>query len=485
MTRIRALVLVAGLAGCTAPGPMPAAPAGGNADDGILRDLRNDGKTDESGHAVNAIVVEAETFCHGAGGVVEGGYRSDTAEGVVCDGTFPTLPTEDLIVNLRLRASGYDVTSTSDVVAAMIRTDNGSTTRSLTGRSFRGEGEWTFLPIELTHDGGDVHLTIATYGRGVVEIDYAEAFINRFPVALGPGSGVLADNDIVTVESPLHDAAPVLVVNGRDVKLDDLLTAGTATRYDTTYRSVFSIAVGTLAAGDASDLDLFARAATDVTPTARMRVYRSALPCLYEGDANGRKVLVTGFQPFPVDEGHDNVSGVAVTALDPSTLNGAKVMRLVLPVEYDGSPAIVASAIARCSPDVVISFGQGDGGIDLEHTAYNLKDTAELTDNRGRFQAGVPIDPTAPTSRPSTLPLDRIKDALMMMPQGPLGALSINDSDDPGRYVCNDTFFGNVSAQGPSRAGFIHLPYTTDFNERTRPAWGQLVAAAVQAAVSN
>jgi pyrrolidone-carboxylate peptidase len=489
VTRLRALLLLAGLAGCSAPAAMPMFPAasGVDPDDGLLRDFRKDQKTDEAGHPVNAVVLEAETFCHGSGGVVDGGYRSDTTAGVVCDGTLPLQTNDDLIVNIRLRASGYDASSTDDVVAATLRTSYGAKTESLTGRSFRAEGQWMFLPLALSYENGDAQLTIETFGRGAIELDYIETFPNQFPVALGPGSGVLDDAAVVTIEGPLHDAPPVLTVNGRDAKLVELLMAGTATRDDTTYRSLYSVAVGTLAAGDANDLDILVGAMDQPQPTARMHVYRTAPPCVYQGDERGRKVLVTGFQPFPVDEAHDNVSGVAVMALDASPLRGAQVMRLVLPVEYDGSPALVASAISRCAPDVVISFGQGDDGIALERTAYNLKASGELTDNRGHFQAGVVIDPAAPPTRPSTLPLDRIKAALTALPQdGALGQIAVADSEDPGRYVCNDTFFGALDAVGTRTiAGFIHLPYTSDFTLETRAAWGQVVRTIIEAAVAD
>ena len=254
------------------------------------------------------------------------------------------------------------------------------------------------LPLPISNDGGQVSFAVETFGKGAVELDYAEIFPNQFPVALGPGSSVLGDEDVVTIEGPLKADPPKLTVNGRDVKLADLLADHSATRDDTTYRSLYSVTVGTLAAGDATDLDVFATAPSDSAPTAR-GLYHRAPPCMFAGDAGGRKVLLTGFQTFPVAETHENVSGVAVTALDPSTLMGAQVMRLVIPVEYDNAPAIVASAITRCAPDVVISFGQGDGAIDLEHTAFNLKDTPAKTPTTATRQAGaVPIDPSAPTS---------------------------------------------------------------------------------------
>jgi pyroglutamyl-peptidase len=281
----------------------------------------------------------------------------------------------------------------------------------------------------------------------------------------------------------------VLSIGNGPIDLAALVAAGTAQRTDTSYRTIYQLPVSALRAlAPAADLDLFARGPADPSSTARMHVYYGAPRCVFEGDPQGRKVLITGFDPFPVVANHDNVSAVAVRGLDPSRLVGAKVLRLILPVEYDGAPAIVADAIQRCSPEVVIDFGQGDDSISLERTAYNLKDTSAYVDNRGRFQAGVPIEAGGPAQRASGLPLDRILAALSARPLDPaIGALQIAYSDDPGRYVCNDTFFGVLGATtGTStRAGFIHLPYTTNFDDASRAAWGELVRAVVQAAAAN
>src|SRR5690606_33560951 len=108
------------------------------------------------------------------------------------------------------------------------------------------------------------------------------------------------------------------------------------------------------------------------TFAARMQLHREPAPCRYEGDPAGVKVLITGFQPFPADGWHDNVSAIAVTSLEPSQLRGAQVMRVVMPVEYDRAAAQVTELIERCAPAAVISFGQGGGSIALEEIAYNL-----------------------------------------------------------------------------------------------------------------
>jgi pyroglutamyl-peptidase len=169
-----------------------------------------------------------------------------------------------------------------------------------------------------------------------------------------------------------------------------------------------------------------------------------------------------------------------VRALRPEVIDGARVMRLILPVEYDRAAAAVRDAIERCAPVAVVSFGQGGAAIALEEIAYNLKDTGEIAggvpDNRGVIAAAVPIDPDAPARRAGSLPLDAIDRALRDLGETPWR------SDDPGRYICNDVFFTAAGAIGPGgRAGFVHLPYTTRFDDPGR--WGRIAAAVVGAVV--
>jgi pyroglutamyl-peptidase len=168
--------------------------------------------------------------------------------------------------------------------------------------------------------------------------------------------------------------------------------------------------------------------------------------------------------------------------MNPANLRGAQVMRLVLPVEYDRAPNAIVEVIERCAPDIVISFGQGGGAIALEQRAYNLQDTGEISggvpDNRGVIRASVEIDETAPATRDTLLPLDKINEALEALGESP------RMSTDPGRYICNNTMFLNIGAMADrGRGGFIHLPYTTQFDDAVRTRFAKVVEAAIQATV--
>ncbi|HEV7557979.1 MAG TPA: hypothetical protein VGO00_21075, partial [Kofleriaceae bacterium] len=315
----------------------------------------------------------------------------------------------------------------------------------------------------------------------VVELDYVEVFPQRFGLVLAPGSGVFGDGDQLTFEA--SHALTKIEADGIDLTdaFNVLVTAGTATQTSTEFRTLSMVDAGDLlpSRGAISELDV--HTSSDVS---RMQLRRAVAPCNFVGDAGGTKVLVTGFQPFPADASHDNVSGVAVTAVDPSHLHDTQLMKLVLPVEYDLAAAEVTDAIARCQPSLVISFGQGGDAIALEEIAYNLQDTGEVSggvpDNRGIIRAAVPIDASAAATRDTLLPIDAIETALDAIGEAP------QHSRDPGRYVCNNVFFADVGAMtGHGRAGFIHLPYTVDFDDAVRARFAKVVETAVQTAVDT
>ena len=445
----------------------------------MFRDF-TDGKFDAAGHPLNAAVVAASALCPSAGAA--SGDTIVLARG--CDGVLPnTALFGDLEVNARFRvdAHGADPIATFVVVSSdghLLATD------TLTATRLRDTGSWIDFGLGWTGDATTARISIMPGAGASIELAYVETFPRRFGLAIAPGSGPIADTDVLEFEFAKDRSVNTISLDGSDMSatLAQLLASGTATRADTDFRSAIVLPVGALASmrGDIAEL----RVATDAA-AARVQLRRSPPPCAFEGDASAAtKVLVTGFQPFPADSSHENVSGVAVSALDPSSLRGARVMRLVLPVEYDRAAAEVADAIARCGPDVVISFGQGGDAIALEEVAYNLQDTGEVAggvpDNRGIVRAATPIDAAAPATRDTLLPLDTIDKAMQAIGEAP------QHSRDPGRYVCNNVMFadlGAIATGSGARAGFIHLPYTETFDDATRTRFAKVVAAAIQATV--
>lgn len=447
---------------------------------GLLRDFL-DGKFDSAGHPLNARVIEAESLCPTAGVPHNGAIRM--SNGSLCIGTLSgSEQNGDLVASLRLSIKAHP-SSGAIVSAAIVRSDGEILSNATLTTSRLRNATWVDMPLTWVSSGQPVTVRVQPAPGAIVDIDYVEVFPERFGLVASPGSGTYRDADKLIFELPRSRKLDRVLLDGTDItqRMTQLISDGKAKRTQTPYRTLVEVAISDLAAErkDSSELELRAGALA-----ARMQLRKVAPPCKYEGDPNGVKVLVTGFQPFPADGWHENVSAVAVTALDPSRLRGAQVMRVVMPVEYDRAAAEVTDIIARCQPKAVLSFGQGGGAIALEQVAYNLQDTGEVAggvpDNRGIIRASVQIDPAAPATRETLLPLDEIRDALESIGESP------QPSTDPGRYICNNVMFADIGAmQGRGVAGFIHLPYTTQFDAATKQRYGRVVEASVQATVDS
>ena len=470
-------VAAAILAGCTVEGPGADAPAADDPNAGLLRDFL-DGKFDSAGHPVNARVTEAEALCPGAGASLDGAIRLTDAS---CQGPLGGAEQRgELVASLRIHVAAHPASGT--IVSAAVLDAGGEVlaTAELTAARLR-QATWLDMPLVWTSEGRPVTVRVTPAAGAVIDLDYVEVFPERFGLVISPGSGTFADDDRLVFELPPSRKLDRVMLDRVDVtdRMADLLAAGKATQTATEYRKIIEVGIGDLAGerGDVAELELRAGSLA-----ARIQLRRAGAACTYEGDPTGAKVLVTGFQPFPADGWHDNVSGVAVTALDPAQLRGVRVMRVVLPVEYDRAAAQLAELVERCAPNIVISFGQGGDAIALEEVAYNLQDTGEVAggvpDNRGIIRAAVQIDPAAPATRDTLLPLGAIEDALVAIGEQP------HRSRDPGRYICNNVMFAGVGAMASRGiAGFIHLPYTTQFDPATRERYAAVVRAAIQATV--
>jgi pyroglutamyl-peptidase len=451
---LAAVVIASLIGGCASE---PAAASDPNA--GLLRDFL-DGKYDSAGHPLNAKINTGICAAFPCTAKILGGEQAG-----------------DLIANARIAVHDHAATGTIVTIDVL---DGASVvgTTTLSVEQLR-DGEMD-VPVTWSSNGDAVSIRI-TPNAATIDVDYVEVFPQRFGLVLAPGSGVVGDDDHLTFELPTSQKITMVELDGQDITTAfEALNLAPVT---TSFRKLFDVAVADIAPmrGDVAELKIHT-----ATETSRLQLRRSAPACAYVGDPAAPKVIVTGFQPFPADDFHDNVSGVAVSSLDLTAVHGAQVMRIILPVEYDRAAAEVSDAISRCQPDVVISFGQGGDAIALEHTAYNLQDTGEVSggvpDNRGIIRAAQPIDSNAPATRPTLLPLDKIMTALVDLNEQP------QDSTDPGRYICNNVMFADLAAiatQGHGRAGFIHLPYTTDFDAATKARFAKVVQTAIETTVAN
>jgi pyroglutamyl-peptidase len=171
-----------------------------------------------------------------------------------------------------------------------------------------------------------------------------------------------------------------------------------------------------------------------------------------------RRVLITGFEPF----GGERVNPAleAVRRLDGRWLEdvGVRVIAGEVPTVFRRSVEVLAQAIERVEPDVVICVGQAGGRshITPERVAINVDD-ARIPDNAGQQPVDEPIVQNGPAAYFSTLPIKRIVSALRE------AGIPATVSNTAGTYVCNHLFYGLMHllhTRWPRvRGGFIHIPY--------------------------
>jgi pyroglutamyl-peptidase len=171
--------------------------------------------------------------------------------------------------------------------------------------------------------------------------------------------------------------------------------------------------------------------------------------------AGPRPVLVTGFEPF--DGENVNPSWEICRAL-PAAVAHAPIARLLVPTEFRRAIEVVAEAIVRIEPGLVILVGQAGGRPDMsvERVAINVDD-ARIADNAGAQPVDEAIAPAGPAAYFATVP---IKSMVAAMRDAGVPA---EVSNSAGTYVCNHLLYGVLhflAASGrDARAGFIHVPW--------------------------
>jgi len=169
-------------------------------------------------------------------------------------------------------------------------------------------------------------------------------------------------------------------------------------------------------------------------------------------------VLVTGFEPFGGDA--RNPSWEVCERL-PGSIAGLRVERQRVPCEFLRSIQIVAEAIERLRPALVVCLGLAGGRTQLsvERVAINTDD-ARIPDNAGARPIDEPIAPDGPPAYFATLPVKAMVAAMRK------AGVPAEVSNSAGTYVCNHLMYGVlhfIAASGKhARAGFIHVPYAED-----------------------
>ena len=113
------------------------------------------------------------------------------------------------------------------------------------------------------------------------------------------------------------------------------------------------------------------------------------------------KVLVTGFDPFHLDEltGQSNPSGLVALALDGTTIAGTHVRSAILPVRFgDFDQGVVEELLGplfQRGLDLAVTISMGRDGFDLERFA-GLRRSAETPDNANVLSDASASNPRIP-----------------------------------------------------------------------------------------
>ena len=198
-------------------------------------------------------------------------------------------------------------------------------------------------------------------------------------------------------------------------------------------------------------------------------------------------VLVTGFEPFGGER--TNPSWDVCTRL-PKEIGSLRVETLRVPCEFRRSIEVLAEAIERHQPELVILLGQAGGRsrIGVERVAINVDD-ARIADNAGAQPVDEAIAANGPPAYFSSLPVKAMVQAIRN------AGIPAELSNSAGTYVCNHLMYGVLhflAASGrKARAGFVHLPYAeqqvlaSDAPAMSIDSMVKGIVAAITAAASN
>jgi len=178
---------------------------------------------------------------------------------------------------------------------------------------------------------------------------------------------------------------------------------------------------------------------------------------------SGIKILVTGFGPFPGVEINPTGAVIDDCLARVSSRSACKYEARghILPTEYAGAGQRIQELIRQVEPDAVLMLGvaAARGELNLERFALNIDD-AVSPDAAGAIASGTRIERDGPTAYTSTLPLQRIKQALDK------AQIPTVFSNHAGTYVCNHVFYVAAHALGSMGTeipyGFVHIPVPND-----------------------
>ena len=167
------------------------------------------------------------------------------------------------------------------------------------------------------------------------------------------------------------------------------------------------------------------------------------------------KILLTAFEPFGGDTVNPAQEAVALVS---DSIGGAEIVKIGVPVVFGKSIAVVAEAMERERPDVVLCIGQAGGrfGLTPERVAINLDD-ARIPDNEGNQPLDKPIFEDGAPAYFTLLPAKAMVAAIRA------AGIPSSLSYTAGTFVCNHLMYGvlyHIAKSYPGmKGGFMHVPF--------------------------
>ena len=168
-------------------------------------------------------------------------------------------------------------------------------------------------------------------------------------------------------------------------------------------------------------------------------------------------VVVTGFEPFNGEK--SNPSWEICRQL--GELAGMRIETCLIPCEFRRAIEVVAEAIERLHPTLVVCLGQAGSRqrMGVERVAINIDD-ARIPDNAGAQPVDEFIAANGPPAYFASIPVKAM--VLAMRAAG----VPAEVSNSAGTFVCNHLMYGVLHYLAESghraRAGFIHVPYSEE-----------------------
>ena len=225
------------------------------------------------------------------------------------------------------------------------------------------------------------------------------------------------------------------------------------------------------------------RPRSDAPVPAELVLTPDALESARKAEKSGKRsagaenvVLVTGFEPFGGDT--RNPSWEVCERL-PGSIGGMRVEVCRVPCEFRRAIEVVADAIGRHRPALVVCLGLAAGRthVGVERVAINVDD-ARIADNAGAKPVDEPIAAGGAPAYFSTLPVKAMVAAMRR------SGVPAEVSNSAGTFVCNHLMYGVLhflAASGNrARAGFVHVPASEEMVLEKRGVASMSVATMVR-----